>query len=145
MRVLFVCLGNICRSPMAHAVLRAKTQRLGWQVDSAGTGGWHIGEPPDPRAVAQAEARGYPMRDLRARQFESADFENFDLILAMDRSKLRDIAALRSTGTTATIALFLAHALGTAKDVPDPYYTGGFAQVFQMVETGAEALVRKGA
>lgn len=92
MRVQFVCLGNICRSPTAHAVLRAKVQGLGWQVNSAGTGGWHIGHPPDPRAVAEAEARGYPMADLRAQQFTTADFDWFDLILAMDRSNLRDIS-----------------------------------------------------
>lgn len=143
MRILFVCLGNICRSPSAHAVLRAKAQGLGWQVDSAGTGGWHVGAPPDPRAVAEAELRGYPMADLRARQFTCADFDRFDLILAMDRSNLRDILALRPQGSTATVALFMHHALGQAKNVPDPYYTGGFAQVFQMIETGADALVRR--
>jgi len=145
MRVLFVCLGNICRSPSSHAVMRAKTQHLGWTVDSAGTGGWHVGDPPDPRAVTEAEARGYPMADLRARQFSRADFDQFDLILAMDRSNLRDIMALRPDGATATVALFLDHALGTNRDIPDPYYTGGFAEVFQMIETGAEALVRRGA
>ncbi len=145
MRVLFVCLGNICRSPSAHAVLRAKACDIGWTVDSAGTGGWHVGDPPDPRAVAEAEARGYPMADLRARQFVGADFDRFDLILAMDRSNLRDINALRPAGTAASVALFLEHALGTTQEVPDPYYTGGFAQVFEMIEAGADALVRRAA
>lgn len=143
MRVLFVCLGNICRSPSAHAVLRAKVCDMGWTVDSAGTGGWHVGDPPDPRAVAEAEARGYPMADLRARQFVSADFDRYDLILAMDQSNLRDINALRPAGGSATVALFLEHALGVAQDVPDPYYTGGFAKVFGMIEAGAEGLVRR--
>jgi protein-tyrosine phosphatase len=141
MRVQFVCLGNICRSPTAHAVLRAKVQGLGWRVESAGTGAWHLGHPPDPRAVAEAEARGYPMADLRAEQFTAADFERFDLILAMDRSNLRDILALRPRGGGAEVALFLEYTLGQRQDVPDPYYNGGFAEVFDMIERGADALI----
>lgn len=140
MRVQFVCLGNICRSPTAHAVLRAKAIGLGWQVESAGTGAWHLGHPPDPRAVAEAEARGYPMADLRAEKLAAKDFERFDLILAMDRSNLRDILALRPKGG-AQVALFLEHTLGQRRDVPDPYYTGGFAEVFDMIERGADALI----
>jgi protein-tyrosine phosphatase len=141
MRVQFVCLGNICRSPTAHAVLRAKSAHLGWQVESAGTGGWHIGHPPDPRAVAEAEARGYPMADLRAEQFMADDFGRFDLILAMDRSNLSDILALRAKQGGAEVALFLEHTLGQCRDVPDPYYTGGFAEVFDMIERGSDALI----
>lgn len=142
MRVLLVCLGNICRSPTAHAVLRAKAQGLGWTVASAGTGGWHVGDPPDPRAVAEAEARGYPMADLRAAQFSADDFDRFDLILAMDSSNLRDILALRPRPGGATVALFLEHTLGQRRDVPDPYYSGGFGKVFDMIERGSDALIR---
>lgn len=141
MRVQFVCLGNICRSPTAHAVLRAKVQGLEWQVNSAGTGGWHVGYPPDSRAVAEAEARGYPMADLRAERFTAADFDRFDLVLAMDRSNLRNIMALRPDCKGAKVALFLEHTLGQRRDVPDPYYTGGFDEVFDMIERGADALV----
>jgi len=118
---------------------------MGWTVDSAGTSGWHVGDPPDPRVVAEAEARGYPISDLRARQFVGADFDRYDLILAMDQSNLRDINALRPAGGSAMVALFLEYALGTTQDAPDPYYTGRFAKVFGMIEAGAKALVRRDA
>jgi protein-tyrosine phosphatase len=142
LKVLLVCLGNICRSPTAHAVLRAKTRGLGWQIDSAGTGGWHIGYPPDRRATAMAEARGYKMGDLRARRVEPDGFVRFDLVLAMDRNNLRDLNGMAGADK-AGIDLFLDHTLGRHDDVPDPYYSGDFHGVFELIETGVDALVRR--
>ena len=94
-RVLFVCLGNICRSPAAEGIFRhkARNSKTPIHVDSAGTGGWHVGEPPDSRMIAHAKERGYDISDLEARQFDIKDFENFDLILTMDNSNFRNVSA----------------------------------------------------
>ena len=139
-RVLFVCLGNICRSPMAHGVFCAKADAAGLTVavDSAGTGGWHAGNPPDPRACTTAAERGYDIADLRARQVRRADFAEFDLIVAMDRSNLRALEEMRPAGARARLRLFR-HP--QTADVPDPYYDGGFAQVLNMIKRGADALI----
>jgi protein-tyrosine phosphatase len=139
-RVLFVCLGNICRSPLAHGVFRAQAAQAGItvEVDSAGTGGWHAGDPPDARAQEIARTRGYVLSDLRARQVRAADFERFDLILAMDRSNLRDLQRLRPAPGDAALRLFL-HP--SEADVPDPYYDGGFGHVLDLVEEGCARLL----
>lgn len=142
-RILFVCLGNICRSPTAHGVFRARAQDAGFAVtvDSAGTGDWHIGSPPDRRSVQAAAQRGYDISDLRARQFTMQDFADFDLILAMDRANLRDINALRPKGDATPVRLFLDYADRPGQDVPDPYLQGGFDQVLKLIETGADGLI----
>lgn len=144
-RVLFVCLGNICRSPTAHGVFRAKARAAGLDVvtDCAGTGGWHIGQPPDRRAVRAAAARGYDLSDLRARQITPADFARHDLILVMDRSNLTDVEALRPKGNDTPVRLFCSTQASGQTDIPDPYYTEGFDQVLDLIETCADDLVQK--
>ena len=127
MKVLFVCLGNICRSPLAEAAFRAEAERLGLEAeaDSAGTGGWHRGEPPDPRAIAAARRNGVDISDLRARQVTREDFERFDRIVALDRENLADLEAIRPAGSRATLSLLLDHAAGReGAAVADPYYGG---------------------
>ena len=143
LRILFVCLGNICRSPSAHGVFRAKARAAGLEVvtDCAGTGDWHIGQPPDARAMRAARARGYDLSDLRARQFRPEDFADFDLILAMDRSNQRAIEAQRPQGNSTPVRLFRSLAEPTQSDVPDPYLTGGFDDVLTLIESSAAALV----
>ncbi len=143
-RVLFVCLGNICRSPTAHGVFRAKARAAGLEVvtDCAGTGDWHIGSPPDLRAQHSAAARGYDLSDLRARQLSTDDFARFDLILAMDQTNLRDIEARRPPGNTVPARLFRTLINDAARDVPDPYLTGDFDGVLGLIEHCADALLR---
>ncbi|MEM8755513.1 MAG: low molecular weight protein-tyrosine-phosphatase [Pseudomonadota bacterium] len=143
-KVLFVCLGNICRSPTATAVFRARAAEAGLDAaaDGAGTGGWHIGDPPDPRATAEAARRGYDMSALRARQAKAADFAAYDLILAMDRSNLAALERLRPADARAELKLFLDYAPGAGRrDVPDPYYEGGFDLVLDLIEEAADGLI----
>ncbi|MEM7007243.1 MAG: low molecular weight protein-tyrosine-phosphatase [Pseudomonadota bacterium] len=139
-RVLFVCLGNICRSPAAEGVLRAKAKARGLSViaDSAGTGGWHVGDPPDDRMRAAALNRGYDLSAQRARQVSKDDFETFDYVLAMDASNLSDLQAIAPPGHNAIVRKLL----GT-DDVPDPYYGGddGFDHVLDLVEVAVDALI----
>lgn len=144
MRILFVCLGNICRSPSAHGVFRQQAAQAGLSVmiDSAGTGDWHRGDPPDHRAIKAAAGRGYDLSDLRARQITAGDFTKFDRIYAMDRRNLRDIEALRPKGNTTPICLFLDLIGRSSQDVPDPYYDNSFEQMLDLIERGAEALLR---
>jgi protein-tyrosine phosphatase len=140
MRVLCVCLGNICRSPTAEAVLRKMDPTL--HVDSAGTSGWHIGDPPYGPAVAAAARRGYDLAPLRGRKFVPSDFEAFDLIFAMDAKNLRDIEALRPAGATTEVALFTDHVEGLqGTDVPDPYYTRDFEGALTLIETAAAGVI----
>ena len=141
MRILCVCLGNICRSPTAEAVLRAKGRdRI--TVDSAGTGGWHIGDAPHRSAIAVGKARGYDLSPLRARAFAARDFEDFDLILAMDRRNLADIEAMRPPGNGTPVQLLLDFAPDTgATEVPDPYYTGDFDGALDLIEAAADRLL----
>lgn len=144
-RILFVCLGNICRSPTAEGVFRDLAAKAGINVetDSAGTGDWHIGNPPDRRAMAEAARRGHDISDLRARQFTAADFSRFDLILAMDRSNLRDIEALRPSGKAVPVQLLLDHGERPGTDVPDPYLEGGFDRTFDLIETACRGLLAR--
>ena len=148
-RVLLVCLGNICRSPTAEGVLRAIAQRefpsVRLQVDSAGTANYHVGEPPDRRTVAAARRRGYELSGLRARQVTSADFDNFDHVLAMDRANLAQLEALRRGTRHARLGLFLEFAPDCGSDeVPDPYYGGQeeFERVLDLCEAAARGLLR---
>jgi protein-tyrosine phosphatase len=144
-RVLFVCLGNICRSPLAEAAFRVEAARIGLaaEADSAGTGGWHRGEPPDRRAIAAAGQNGVDISDLRARQVWSDDFELFDHILALDGDNLADLAALRPAGSRARLSLLLDHVPGREGEaVVDPYYGGDrdFDITWRDVTEGARAL-----
>lgn len=140
MRILFLCLGNICRSPAAEAVFRSLAAQAGLSVtlDSAGTGGWHAGEPPHPPMQAAARRRGHDLSALRARQLEPADFSRFDLILAMDRQNLRDAQKIRPEAATARLEMFLQTKAGR-DDVPDPWYSGDFDGCLDIIEAGAAA------
>jgi protein-tyrosine phosphatase len=144
-RILFVCLGNICRSPLAEAAFRAEAQRLGLdaEVDSAGTGDWHAGEPPDRRAIAAARRNGVDISQLRARQVVAGDFERFDHIVALDEENLADLAAIRPAGSRARLSLLLDHAPGrSGQAVADPYYGGDshFDNTWRDVGEGARGL-----
>lgn len=143
-RILFVCLGNICRSPSAEGVLRAKAgaQGLDLEIDSAGTGDWHVGEPPYGPMQQAARARGYDLSALRARQVSPGDFHHFDLILAMDGANMANLAAIRPAGGRADLALFTEYAPETgAIEVPDPYYTRDFDGTLDLVEIAADGLI----
>lgn len=143
-RVLFVCLGNICRSPSAEAVVRerAVARGLTLAVDSAGTGDWHAGNPPYGPMIAAAARRGYDLSRLRARQVRAADFADFDLIVAMDRQNRADLEALRPAGNATPVRLLLDHLPGPGpRDVPDPYYTRDFDAALDLIEAAAEALL----
>jgi len=148
--VLFVCMGNICRSPTAEGVFRAVAHRAGCErrlrIASAGTHDFHIGEPPDPRAIASAQRRGYDIHKCRARQIDPRDFARFDWILAMDQNNLRRLTELRpkSFGGHVGLLLDMAPALGM-RDVPDPYYGGpdGFERILDLIEPASEALLAR--
>jgi len=138
-RLLFVCLGNICRSPAAEAVMRRLEP--GWTLDSAGTGDWHVGEPPYGPMQQAAARRGYDLSPLRARQFSAGDFGRWDLILAMDADNLRNIEALRPAGDRTPVQRFLDFAPDQAiRDVPDPYYTRDFEGALRLIEAAARGL-----
>ncbi|WP_077968324.1 low molecular weight protein-tyrosine-phosphatase [Ensifer adhaerens] len=148
-RVLFVCLGNICRSPLAEGVLRALAEQKGLasalDVDSAGTGAWHVGDPPDRRSIEAARRHGIDISRLRGRQVAAADFRDFDLILGMDENNVRTLKRLASEGTAAKVHLFLDYASGNVRDVPDPYYEGpeAFEALYQMLEAGCSSLLER--
>lgn len=132
-RILMVCTGNICRSPTMEGVFRSMAERRGWAatVDSAGTEGWHAGEPPDPRTLAVAEKRGYALGHLRARKVRADDFGTFDLLLAADLGHLERLRSMAPAAAWGKIRLFLG-----AVELPDPYYGGpeGFEAVLDAVE-----------
>ncbi len=147
--VLFVCMGNICRSPTAEGVFARKVQEAALtdriRIDSAGTHAYHIGNPPDPRTRQVALRRGYDLSRLRARKVEPVDLERFDHVLAMDADNLAGLERLMTAGSRARVALFMdfAPSYGVS-DVPDPYYGGesGFERVLDMVEIAAEGLLQ---
>jgi protein-tyrosine phosphatase len=140
--ILFVCTGNICRSPTAEGVLKhlAREDSIELRVESAGIGDWHVGQPPDERSQHHARGRGYDLSAQRARQVRAEDFEEFDMILAMDRGHLRALQKMAPPRHHAKIRLFVAGA-----DVPDPYYGGGdgFERVLDLVEERCRALLRE--
>lgn len=145
-RVLFICMGNICRSPTADGVMRAKLKAAGLdvEVDSAGTHGYHVGAPPDERSQEHALKRGYDLSPLRARQLVAQDFERFDLVLAMDEDNLANARRLCPPGQRHRLKLLLDYApqLGR-REVPDPYYGGdaGFEDVLDLVEAACDGLI----
>ena len=144
-----ICMGNICRSPTAEAVLRHKLHQAGlhwWiEVDSAGTHAYHLGAPADDRAFAHARRRGYDLNGLRARRVAQADFEAFDLVLAMDRENLQALQDICPKPFLPRLKLLMDYAPrpGLPRDVPDPYYgaAAGFETVLDMVETACDGLV----
>jgi protein-tyrosine phosphatase len=149
-RVLFVCLGNICRSPTAEGVIRAiaasEYPELALSAASAGTANYHVGEPPDRRTVAAARRRGYDLSAQRAREICPDDYERFDYVLAMDRANLAVLERQRPHGAMAAVGLFLDFAPGSGfLEVPDPYYGGAeeFERVLDLCEAGAHGLLRK--
>jgi len=143
-RILFVCLGNICRSPMAEGVLHQRVTAAGldWQVDSAGTSGWHDGDAPYGPAIRAAAARGYDISAQVSRMVTVEDFARFDLILAMDGSNLVDLEALRPGHAHAALRLLLSYAGTTGRsDVPDPYYTRNFEESLDLIEAGVDGVI----
>ena len=147
-KVLFVCTGNICRSPSAHGVFRHLVEQAGLadriMTDSAGTHAYHVDEPPDPRSTETLLRRGIDMSDLRARKVRSRDFDEFDYILAMDQGHHEILSRLCPPGREGRLHLFLSFAEGVSEsDVPDPYYGGplGFEHVLDLIENGCRGLL----
>ena len=148
MKILMVCLGNICRSPLAEGILQHKINALGldWEVDSAGTGAYHVGEKPDSRSITTAKRHGIDISEQRARQFTIADFANFDLILVMDASNYHNVLRLSENDRDKEkVELIMNFATpGRNAQVPDPYYDdNGFELVYEMLEKACEALIGK--
>lgn len=146
--VLFVCLGNICRSPTAEGVFRKLVEQAEMQgqvhIDSCGTSNWHIGKGPDPRSMEAAEKRGVDISTLKARQFSEKDLDTFDFVVVMDRQNLADVKDIwhQNGGTKPT--LFLEFGSSGLAEVPDPYYGGedGFEQVLDLIEEAGQGLLR---
>ncbi|RRJ64122.1 low molecular weight phosphotyrosine protein phosphatase [Paenibacillus oralis] len=145
--VLFVCLGNICRSPMAEAVFRhlvAEAELSGrFRIDSAGTGSWHTGNPPHHGTRRILDQYGISYEGLRARQVAPADFSDFDYIIAMDNQNERDLKSLARQADAQILKLLDLVPESTVKEVPDPYYTGNFEEVYEMVQQGCRALLER--
>ncbi|TCJ18309.1 low molecular weight phosphotyrosine protein phosphatase [Rubrobacter taiwanensis] len=146
--VLFVCMGNICRSPTAQGVFERLVEREGLEgeirADSAGTGSWHVGEPPDRRAQESARRRGIDLSGQRARQLEPEDFERFDYVVVMDRENYRNVLAMCPPEHREKVRLLMEYAPETGvSEVPDPYFGGpdGFERVLDLVEEAAEGLL----
>lgn len=146
--VLFVCMGNICRSPTAHGVFRHLVEQEGLSdyiyIDSAGTHAYHVEEPPDPRALSTASNRGINMSDLRARRAIEKDFEYFEYVIAMDNDNFSNLEKISPVDRVDRLMLFLEFAPGVDEDeVPDPYYGGvkGFEHVFDMIEAASQGLL----
>ena len=147
--MLFVCMGNICRSPLAEGIFHEALADAGLlehvTIESAGTGNWHQGDAPDPRSVETASRHGVDISAQRARQVRPEDFDRFDLILAMDRSNEATLRARAPSARHGRIFLFLDYTLGNRADVPDPYYGGedGFENVYQVLREGCNALAAR--
>lgn len=145
--VLFVCLGNICRSPTAHGVFEklVADQQFSTRIftDSAGTSNWHIGGSPDPRSTAVAAQRGYDLTQLQARQVSAEDFSHFHYVLAMDNDNLNHLQALQPNDYNGTLSLFLDFSRSEMREVPDPYYGGtdGFETVLDLIEQASQGLL----
>lgn len=142
MKILMVCLGNICRSPLAEGIMQhlAKNEGLDWEIDSAGTGNWHVGSPPDRRSVRVAKDQGVDISRQVCRVFDVSDFDEFDLILVMDKSNLNDVLAMaRNDEDRKKIKMLLGD-----KIVPDPYFDETlFAPVYRMIETGCKEIIKQ--
>lgn len=145
MKILFVCLGNICRSPLAEGVMRHQADQmdLDYYIDSAGTSDWHIGENPDSRGISVAYEHGIDISNLNARQFVISDFDEFDLIFAMDKSNYSNMMDLaRNSNDSKKIKLYLNMAYpGKNMDVPDPYYDGKFEEVFNLLDEANKKVI----
>ncbi len=148
MKVLFVCLGNICRSPTAEGVFRRAVEQAGMagevEIDSCGVGSWHVGKAPDSRAQQAALCRGVDLSGLRARQLSEQDFNDFDYVLGMDQDNLRAMRDLKPASSQTHVGLFLDFAGTPGAEVPDPYYGGeeGFESVLNMIEAASVGLIR---
>ena len=147
-KVLMVCLGNICRSPTAEAVFRSRVQGSGLEqhivVDSAGTSDWHVGHPPDRRSIRAAALRNYDLQGLRGRQVRRSDFEEFHYILAMDQANYRDLLRICPPALKERVSMFLSHGSQGVIDVPDPYHANedGFEYVLDLVEDASDGLLQ---
>lgn len=143
-KVLMVCLGNICRSPLAEGILKSKVDSSRVYIDSAGTGGWHIGELPDSRSIEVAKNHHIDITDQRCRKFQKADFDNFDLIYVMDASNLSDVLSLAKGDAHRNKVKLILNELAQSEDweVPDPYYGGeqGFEKVFQLLDEACDQI-----
>lgn len=145
-KVLMVCLGNICRSPLAEGILQNKLRTENVFVDSAGTSGYHINNPPDPRSIEVAKKHGIDISKQVCRKFSVSDFEQFDIIYAMDKENYKNIIKLSNSTTHQNkVRLLLSEIDGSENEVPDPYYGGedGFEQVFQMIDTACEEIAKR--
>lgn len=148
MRILFVCLGNICRSPLAQGILERKVQEQGldWEVDSAGTGHWHVGENPDPRSINIAAQYDLDISSQVGRQFSPTDFDQFDLILTMDNQNYRDVKRMaQKEGHEKKVKLILDFLFpGEGVGVPDPYWDdNGFQKVYDLLDRATDELIKK--
>lgn len=146
-KILMVCLGNICRSPLAEGILQDKLDPTQFSVSSAGTGSWHVGNPPDPRSIDIAQKRGLDISRQTAQQFKASFFDEFDLIYAMDQSNFSDLKALAKTPEQLDKLSLLLDAIfpGEGVDVPDPYYGGasGFSEVYDLIDRACIAIAHK--
>ena len=142
-----VCLGNICRSPLAHGIMASRIKEMGldWEVDSAGTSGWHVGEKPDSRSMQVAMSNGIDISRQRSRKFVEVDFADYDYIIAMDSSNYTNIVQMAPTDSDkekVSLLLNYTHP-GQNRQVPDPYYEGGFDSVYQMIYQAVDDLIKQ--
>ena len=146
MKILMVCLGNICRSPLAEGIMKnllTKEPKLRWKIDSAGTASYHVGSQPDKRSVAEAEKHGIDLTTIRSRQLSNMDFYTHDIILAMDAENYNNIIKIQPSDSHARVELIMNYAFPKEnRQVPDPYYEGGFDEVYNMLEHACTAFIK---